>query len=646
MKNTIKRATQAAVVLVIAGMVVGCGGGKQQQAETGGKIQIAYEKLPPGALPDVTAEQGGDGFTGEGWTTNMDYPVVGSSDAKVGGTFTFPLFEFPATLRTIGKDSNSQFMYIVENLVYESLMGIHSETMEFIPGLATHWRISDDKQTFWFRINPNARFSDGSRLTSADVITTWKLQTDPGILAPYSNILWGKFDEPVAESPYIVRVHAKELNWRFFLYFGGMSILPAKYIGQLDGAGYLQEYQFKMPPGSSIYMLDDKDIVKGRALTLKRRPDYWDINNPKSVGSANFDKLRFAVVNDERLTFEKFKKGEFDAYQVGRAQWWIEETDFENVKRGLVQKRKIWTDDPQGTQGLVFNMRKPPFDDIRMRQAFACLLNREKMISQLFYNEYEMLDSYFPGSVYENPDNPKYRYDPDRAVKLLAECGWSKRDQEGRLVNDKGEKLEFELTYEATSMERILTVFQEDLAKVGIKLNLKQSTGATMFKMVSERKFLIHWQAWGGLFFPNPENDVSSWTADPDNTNNLAGVKNDRIDELCKEYNVCFDQQRRVEIIREIDRIEMEIQPYALGWYAPFHRILYWNKFGHPDYYLARTSDWRSILSLWWVDPEKAKRLQEARKDKSIKLEVGPVDVPYWVEYDKAHGRQYTVKGL
>ncbi|MBM3326884.1 MAG: ABC transporter substrate-binding protein [Calditrichaeota bacterium] len=619
--------------------VIGCGSGERPG------IKVHYEKVdtPPGALPDVPAELGGEGFTGEGWLTNADYEGIGDPRAVPGGTFTMAIFEFPATLRTIGKDSNSEFIYLIDNLVYESLMGIHSMTMQYVPGLATHWKISEDKQTFWFRLDPRARFADGSRVTTEDVIASWKLRVDEKILAPYSNILWSKFDEPVAESPYIIRVSCKELNWRFFIYFGGMNILPAKYIAS-GGENYMKEFQFKMPPGSGLYEIEHDKIIKQKVLSLRKRQDYWDKDNPKGKGVGNFDRLKFVVVNDERLMFEKFKKGETDFYQVGRAQWWREECDFDNVKRGLVQKRKIYNDDPQGISGVVFNMRVEPFNDIRMRKAIVHLLNREKLNNELFFKEYTFLDSYFPGGIYENPDNPKYRYDPDLAVKLLAECGWNKRNAEGWLTNAKGQTIELELAYASVGSERIFTVFQEDLKKVGIKLNLKQTQGSTLFKMVNERKFIIHWQSWGGLFFPNPENDVSSWTADVENTNNLAGVKNPEIDSLCKVYNITFDQEERVKIIRRIDRILMDIQPFALAWYAPFHRILYWSKLDAPEYYFTRTGDWRSALSLWWLDPEKEKALEKARKDKSINFPVGETDVMYWPEYNKTHGQQYTIK--
>lgn len=635
----------AFVGLFFSFVILGCGGGdKNGDTADSDVTKITYEEVPPGALPDVPAELGGEGFTGEGWLT-AESPPIADPNAIPGGTFKMAIYEFPTTLRIEGKDANNTFTRMINNMCYESLIGTHSLTQEVVPGLATHWQISEDKKTYRFRINPKARWSDGSRLTADDVLATWKLKTDAGILAPYVNALWNKFEEPIVESPYIISVTAKELNWKFFIYFGGMNILPAKYLNKVDGKEYLEKYQFKMMPVSGLYFVDVKDIVKGKSISIRKRDDYWDKDHPNLKGAYNFEKIKFVVVKDERLIFEKFKKGETDFYQVGRAQWWVEETNFDEVERGLIQKRKIYNNEPQGIQGLVFNMRERPFSDKRVRQAIVHLYNRKKLIENLFFNEYLYLDSYYPGSVYENPNNPKYRFDPDKAVRLLNEAGYVERNQEGWLLGPDGQPFVLDLMI-TKPMERIYTVIQEDFAKVGIKLNLRLSSGQTMFKMVNERNFKIHHQAWGGLFFPNPENDVSSWTADPKNTNNLAGVKNDRIDELIKAYNVEFDFQKRVDMIREVDSILMDIQPWALGWYAPFHRILYWNRFGHPEWYFARTGDYSSIIAYWWIDPEKEATLEKAMKDPSIKMEVGKTEVMYWPEYNQKHGRSYEIKGM
>ncbi|MDK9698629.1 MAG: hypothetical protein OEM52_00570, partial [bacterium] len=157
------------------------------------------------------------------------------------------------------------------------------------------------------------------------------------------------------------------------------------------------------------------------------------------------------------------------------------------------------------------------------------------------------------------------------------------------------------------------------------------------FKMVNERKFDIHFQTWTGLQFPNPESSMHSKTADPDNTTNLSGMKIKRIDELCEQYNVTFDMKTRIAQIREIDSLACANVGYALGWYAPFNRFAYWNKFGQPKGILTRTGDYLGIVSIWWYDAEKDAALQEALKDPAKKLPVGVTEDKYWIEWTKAN---------
>ena len=135
--------------------------------------------------------------------------------------------------------------------------------------------------------------------------------------------------------------------------------------------------------------------------------------------------------------------------------------------------------------------------------------------------------------------------------------------------------------------------------------------------------------------FPNPETSVHSSLADQNNTNNITGFKNARVDQLLKAYDVEFDQPKREAIIREIDGILANEYHFVLRWDAPFFRLAYWNKFGHPDSYLTRYGDNRDPLSLWWIDPQKAQQLAQAMRDTSAKLAVGPTEIHYWEDWVK-----------
>ncbi|MDT8285511.1 MAG: extracellular solute-binding protein [Elusimicrobiales bacterium] len=552
-------------------------------------------------------------FDPAGWETNRNFPLLGSPDAKKGGTLRYFWSSFPPTLRTEGPNSNQSTTAEVHGLIYESLVGLHPETLEYIPGLADYWKISPDKRTFYFHINPKARWADGSPVTADDVVATWEFRVRKDIKDPYSNMIWGgSFEKPVAEGKDVVSVRTKEVHWRLFLYFGGMAIYPAKEMGKLTGEKYLDEYNWKLQMGSGPYELRPEDVKSQQSVTMTRRKDYWGRNERANIGLYNFDRINWQLILDEELAFEKFKKGDLDYYVVNKAQRWVEETDFEKVKNGWIQKRKIFTDSPQGFGGFVFNMRKPPFDNRDVRKAFAYLFNRERLIDKLFFGEYTFIDSYFPGGIWANPENPKIRYNPRMARMLLARAGWKKRNKDGWLVNDKGEIFEITLEYGVPSFSRIHKVIQEDLARAGIKMNLKLLDYSTLIKKIGERNFTIHFQNWGGLLFPNPVSSWGSELADKKDNNNMPGFKSAEVDSLCKKYDLTEDRREQRRIIRRIDEIIFRAYPYALAWGSGFTRVLYYNKFGHPDTYFSKVGDHRSITSLWWLDPAKEKKLEKA----------------------------------
>lgn len=639
-------------LLLGALFLAGCGGddngGSGGGALSGEVESFAIEtpdefNFPPGADPAVPAEQGGAGFEeiaeAEGWETGSlndeQLDILTSPEATKGGELRFSVRDFPATFRPYGKDENTQVARLIAGLVYEPLITVNPLTLEFLPVLASHWKVGEDGQTYWFRLDPNARFSDGGRVTSEDVLATYNLAIDEKILSPYTNTFYGSFDPPEAVSPYIFKIRAKEKGWKNLLYFGGTSILSAHVIGELDGGSFLEKYQYDMVPGSGPYVVQPDDIMKGKLVSMTRRTNYWAEEYPTNEGSYNFDKITMLVVRDERLELEKFKSGETDLYLISKAQWYEEEFNDPKTKRGLIQVRRIYNDNPQGMSGLVFNMRKPPFDNDKVREAIRYLFNREGLVKNLMYDQYQMTDSYYPGSEYENPNNPKIRYSPEKGVALLAEAGYTKRNQEGILVHEStGKPLEIEMLIDDAVL-RFMTPIQQEWKKHGVKLTFKKVDNPTQFKMVNERNFQMAFQSWGGLLYPNPKSSMHSELADVPNTSNLAGFKNTRADQLIDMEQTEFDQARRVQILRELDSIMVASNQYALAWHAPFTRIAYWNKFGHPDYYLGKISDWRYIMSSWWVDAGKKKELAEAIGDSSADLGEGERDVKWWPEYNE-----------
>ena len=650
-------AVHSALVACVVSLSVGCGGGSAPETERTGTApaagastaatdKSAYPVFPnadSGADPAVPADQGGRGFTGEGWETNSDYELIGDPRAVKGGVFREYQLDFPTTLRLNGPEANTVLNGMIGSMAYETLLNLHPTTLDYMPVLATHWQISPDKLTYRFRLDPNARFSDGMPVTAEDVVASWALMVDKGLQDPMTELVYVKYDKPVVESKYIVRVTSKVLNWRNFLYFAAsMPILPAHVLKTVNGDRYVKEYNFKLLPGTGPYVINEADVVKGRSLTIRRRKDYWGENVRRNVGSNNFDEIREIVVRDQKLAMEMFKRGDLDYFAPVNATFWVQElNNFDRIQRGLIQRRKVYNDNPVGMRGFAINMRKAPFDDIRLRKALAHMLNRPLIVEKLFYNEETPINSYYTGGIYENPDNPKIQYDPQLALKLLAEAGWTTRDAQGRLVRN-GQPLTMELMYANKISEPALTTYQEELRKVGIGLNLRFLTPETMFQLMGDLQFDMIQLGWTGLLFPNPETSFKSTLADAKSTNNVTGIKNQRIDELLDVYDREFDTQKRIAIIQEIDGILANLHSYVLTWDTAYERIAYWNKFGQPEGYLSRIGDYRDVPSLWWIDSQKDEALSRAMGDPSIKLPVGETDARFWQQYSQQQGSRST----
>ncbi len=608
--------------------------------------EFDYVTVPPGADPSVSAEDGGNGFdeiaTSLGYQTHIftqdEIKYFGSEKAVKGGTLHDVATRFPATMRLFGKEANYLENYWIEILCYESLLSTHPLTYDpVIPRLASHWKISANKKKFWFRINPDARWADGRRVTAEDVVATWFLRMDETILDPSQQVTYGKFEEPVAESMYIVSVESKETQWRNFQNFANMTILPAYYVDQVDGSEFLDQYQFSMMPNSGPYILKNEDIINQESYKITRRNDYWGKDLIQNRYQYNFDAINWFVIKDNAtLPFEKFKKGEFDYFEVNRSARWVEDCVPEKIKaidKGWMKKHRIFSDKPAGTSGYGFNMRKFPFNDKNIRYAFGFLYDREEMNEKMYYNEYEMMHSWFSGTMYENEDNPKLLFNADSAIHYLKLAGFEKKNDDGILINSDGAPLRFTIHIQQT-LAYMVTPIQNKLKQFGIDMQIVNMDGTTRWKNLQERNFSIYLHSFTGGVHPSIEHWFRSDLADVPDNNNFFGLKNERIDQLIKDYNTEFNLEKRIIIGKEVDEIVCDIHPLSFGIKRLYRRFLFWDKFGFPEYMVDRfVGDSQSVFFLWWIDPEKEARLKDAMQS-NIQLPVSDVDIKYWPKWN------------
>jgi microcin C transport system substrate-binding protein len=615
----------------------------KEASSTGTQIQIANEEeLMEKYGPKYLSQEQVDSVVKSiKWTTNKTPSILGSKNAKKGGTLIIGETGYPASLRTEGENSSYVFNSVLKDLIYETLMDLDPITLEYIPVIADRWCMKEDKKTFFFRVNPTAKWQDDRPVTSFDFVATWDLLINDALKEPFSQELWNKYERPVALSKDIIMVKAKSVDWRLFLYISSsFYVLPEHIIGKLSAEAYIKDFNTKMLIGTGPYIFEEAKV--NESLTLKRNPNWWGYELPYNRGFYNFDRVKFIFYTEEKLVEENFKKGSTDIYfaHSGVVQKWVNEfipEKMNEIKYNHIIKQKIHTQAPASVSIYAFNMRKEPFNDIRVRKAFYMLIDREKILDKFYYNQYRYLDSYHPNSFYENKNNPKIRYNPEEAIELLGEAGYSQKslNEEGYIVKD-GEVFELTLNVINSGDTRVQTFLQEAFKSIGIKINLKNVSWAAHSRDLDKRNFKIIGIGYTSLLFPNPEHVYHSKYADQENTNNIWGLKNKRVDEICEEYNDEFDIKKRIKLIRELDSILTSQYMSAFTFYSDDLEILYWNKFDMPEFVLDRIeslSYWEYMITkFWWYDEKADKALQEA-KGKDIMLPGRPYEIRYWEKY-------------
>ncbi|MBW7909272.1 MAG: ABC transporter substrate-binding protein [Kiritimatiellae bacterium] len=555
------------------------------------------------AASAVVAE---DRFPRDGWQEKPS--PFASKYAEAGGELVVNGGPYPRSLNYL-LDSSVSSADVFGSL-FDTLLGMNPLTFEFEPGIAERWSVSDDKRVITVWLDPKATWSDGQPIVADDVLWTWQTILDPKNLTGPHKVDLERFEVPEVLGERQIRFVAKEAHWKNLLTVAGLNILPKHAMASLD----FNKINFEFPVVSGPYRL--AELKEGRFSRLERRSDWWQRGYPRNEGLNNFDSIRFMYFQERDNAFDAFKKGTVDFFAVYTAHQWATQTSGDRFDRNWIVKQKVQNYNPVGFQGFAMNMRRAPFDDVRVRKALALLLNREKMNHTLMYDQYFLHRSYFE-DLYspEHPcPNPTVPFDKEAARALLAEAGWKANPATGLLEKD-GKPFRFTfLTRDATT-DRFLVIYKEDMKDVGIEMDLVQKDWSAWMKDMDEFNFDMTWAAWGGSIWRDPEYQWSSRQADQVAGQNITGFKNERVDELIAQQRTEFNLERRNEIMREIDGILMKEFPYILLWNINYTRLLYWNKFGMPVTVLGKYGDERAAYGLWWYDADSADDLSGAMSE-------------------------------
>lgn len=529
---------------------------------------------------------------------------IGGGPGKLPGQLTLHTSEFPKSFNAF-VDSTVDASTVF-GLVYDTLMEIDLNTLEFQPLIAKSIEISTDKKVFTVNIDPRAKWADGKEVTAEDVIFTFDTIMDPKNLTSVQRMFYSRFERPEMIDKYTVKFKAKTVHYNNQIALVDFSVLPKHLFG---GKDFNKDFTMNLPAGSGPYTLSE--VKEGRYYILTRRKDYWADILPHHRRTYNFDRIMYKVIRDDGVAFEAFKKGEFDIYTSITGKRWVTETKSERFQKNWIVKQKIYNYAPKGIYGLALNIRKPVFKDVRVRRALFHLLDRKTILDKLEYNQYEPLASYWPSLQGSNSPNPMVEYDSDLAKRLLKEAGFNRLDKNGYLINDQGEPLQFTISYATDLYEKHLTLFGDACKQVGVKVNLERISWATLIKKMDEYKFDAVMMGWRAALFGEPEQLWHSKHAAEIGGSNLPGYQNPEVDKLIDSMPPVFDANERNKIIQKIDRLIYQDTPYILFWWSNYSPVFYKNIFGMPKTVLPKYSS-GGIIKYWWFDSVKVKKYQDA----------------------------------
>ena len=482
-------------------------------------------------------------------------------------------------------------------LVYQTLMMRSADEPFTLYGLlAESIDVPDDRSSVTFKLNPNARFSDGSAVTADDVLFSWRMLKEKG--KPNFRFYYAKAIKAEALDKRTVRFTFTDGSDRELpLIFGLMPILSENNTDILK----FGETDLSIPIGSGPYVV--AQIKPGESILFKRNPDFWGKDLPLLKGLYNADEIRFDYFRDSNALFEAFKGGLYDIRIEDNPTRWLTNYDFPAVQDGRVIKDPLVIGTPKGMSGLVFNTRKPLFADIRVREALGLMFDFKWVNEHLFNGLYKRTDSYFAGSALSSagqPATPRERellapfakdvradildgqWKPfaadgsgrDRlaareALALLQKAGWTLKD--GTLQNARGEPFAFEILVVSRVQERLAINFSEMLKRIGVTMKVRLVDDVQYWRRVAAFDFDMIQFTWGAS--PSPGNEqYNRWggkSAEREGSLNYAGARSPAIDAMIDAMLQAKSREDFTSAVRALDRVLLS-QFYVIPlFYAP-----------------------------------------------------------------------------
>ena len=292
--------------------------------------------------------------------------------------------------------------YLRSGLVYESLMqNAWDEPFTLYGVIAETIQVAEDKSWVRFKIRDEAKWHDGKPITADDVIWTFETLTQKG--QPFFKAYWGDVESINADDEKTVTfTFSVQGNAELPLIIAEMSVLP-KHYWTAEGRNF-EETTLDPPLGSGPYKISK--VEPGRSIEYVRNPDWWGKDLAFFKGMNNFDRLQYDYYRDENVAHEAFLSQDFDVKLESIAKEWAEGYKVPEAKKSLLNMEEIENSRPAGMQAFVYNIRRPLFQDIAVREALSYAFDFEWANKQFAYGSYIRTNSFFENSELASHEMP------------------------------------------------------------------------------------------------------------------------------------------------------------------------------------------------------------------------------------------------
>lgn len=494
-----------------------------------------------------------------------------------------------------------------------------------------------DRSWVAFNLRDIARFHDGKPITAEDVVFSFNMLKTKG--APFYRLYYSEVSKAEALSPRKVKfTFGKSANRELPLIVGQMPILSKAYWGKRD----FEATSLEAPVGSGPYRVES--VESGRSIVYKLDESFWGRDLPVMKGKHNFKQIRIDIYRDATVALEALKAGEYDFRLENESKKWATEyKDAPGVKSGLMKAETLPNQRPVGMQGFVMNLRRPLFQDRKLRLALGLAFDFEWSNKNLFYGQYTRTNSYFANSdlsakglpspgelkllepfkdllppevftqefkapVTNGDGNP--RENLRAALGLLKEAGYVVKDR--KLVNEKsGQPVAFEILLSSPAFERIALPYVENLKKLGIEASVRTLDTAQYKNRTDSFDFDMTVDIWGASESPGNElrDFFGSDSAKMRGGRNSIGIQDKAVDALIAKVISAPDRESLVDAVHALDRVLLWGHYLVPHWHIAYDRVAYWDKFGQPKV----TPRQGFQFDAWWIDAAKVEALAKAK---------------------------------